>query len=55
MTRCQYIVSYYSTFFRSTRSTGYPDKKTADRDAAALKKEGALNIRVLKYTPVAFK
>ena len=54
MARCKYIVSYYSTFFRTTRSTGYPDKKTADRDAAALKKEGALNVRVSEYTPGVF-
>jgi hypothetical protein len=49
--KCKYVVSYTSAVTGNPRSTGYPNKKLADADAAALRKEGCKNVVVYPYSP----
>jgi len=49
--KCNYLVAYRSAVTGAVTYSGCADKKTADKQAAELEKEGATDVRVMPYTP----
>lgn len=49
--KCKYIVAWTSAVTMNRRTSGFPDKKSADRAAQDLAKEGAKDVQVFEYKP----
>jgi len=49
--KCKYLVTYVSAVTGSAIWSGCATKAQAAKEAKALTKEGAKNVRVVEYTP----